>query len=105
MNWKKFFLNKYTIFYILWVILLGLWRLPRMWIAIIPYNNEGKAVPALLNLILEITLPIYTIILIVKDILKKRYWIALINIIVVTILVFVWLYLRQLGIDIYYENH
>lgn len=76
-----------------------------MWIAIIPYNNEGKAVPALLNLILEITLPIYTIILIVKDILKKRYWIALINIIVVTILVFVWLYLRQLGIDIYYENH
>lgn len=81
-----------------------MWRLPRMWIAIIPYNTEGKVIFGLPNLFLMIILPIYTIILIVKDIIKKRYWIALINIVTITGLIFVWLYLRQLGIHIYYEN-
>lgn len=104
MNRKRFFLNRYTIYYLLWIYLLGLWRLPRMWIAIMPYNAEGKTVFGLSNLLLMILLPIYTIILIVKDIIKKRYWVAMVNIVVVTALVFIWLYLRQQGIDIYYEN-
>lgn len=96
---KKIFLNRYTIFYILWAIFLILWLLPRMYIAIIPYNAESKPGLPLLNLALMLILPIYSIIIIVKDIIKKHYWIALINIVIITILVFVWLYLRRLGIE------
>src|SRR5699024_1136595 len=99
MDLKKFFLNRYAILYLLWGYFLILWRLPRDYIAVVAYNNNGVFILAISNLILTFFLPIYTIILIVKDILKKRYWIALINSVAVTILVFVWLYLRQLGID------
>lgn len=96
---KKILLNHYTIFYILWIFFLVLWKLPRLYIGFPLSYSVGKYFLSVSNLILMILLPIYSIILVVKDILKKRYLIAVVNLIIITILVFVWLYLRRLGIE------
>lgn len=86
MSWKKFFLNRYTIFYILYLYYLIGGSLPGQY-AIMPvpyYFPETFIAKTLIGLFY--ILSIYFFVLLIWDILRKKYRIAIVNIFVAGIL-------------------
>jgi len=101
MNWKKSFLNRYTIYYLLWLYFLFLLTLPRAYIVPAPYNVHGKLFLGLSAWILVLVLPIYSIVLIMKDIKRKKYGVAIVNTIFIIFLSWLFLYLFDRGIELW----
>jgi|SRR5699024_1615515 len=86
MNWKKFFLNKYTIFYILYVGYLIGGSLPGQYnIVPVPYYDPPNIIAEIIMYLFFI-LPIYFLILLIWDLFKKRYKVFILNIIVASVL-------------------
>lgn len=93
----KLKINRYSVFYFLFICFLLLLLLPRGYILWIPYNAAMKPVLAFVFTTLLFITPIYAIVLLVKELLKKRYNIFLIHLVMIISLTLLGLYLIRLG--------